>query len=66
MITNVVIKFGWTPMKVVGEIALTKLQLHMVLYYEKFQNAIIFAIFGRSPKKKGTACTIMIPCAKFG
>ncbi len=28
---NVLIKFGWTAMKLVGEIALRNLKLHMVL-----------------------------------
>ncbi len=31
MVPNVVIMFGWTPMKIVEEIALRKVQLHMVL-----------------------------------
>ncbi len=45
MVANVVKKFGWTPMKIVGEIAIPAAYGPVL---RKFQNAIIFAIFGRS------------------
>ena len=51
MVSNVVIKFGWTPMKIVGEVAFWKIPAAYGPVLRKIANSIIFAIFGRSPKK---------------
>ncbi len=48
MVANVVTKFGWTPVKNVGEIEL-KIPAAYGPVLRKLQSAIFFAIFGRSP-----------------
>ena len=50
MVANVLIKFGWHWIKTVGGEAFWNFRPHIVLYWEKFQSAIEFLIFGRSPK----------------
>ncbi len=63
MVTNVVIKFGWT-MKIVEKYQFENYS-SILSCLGKISNAIIFAIFGQSPKKV-TACMIVILCIKFG
>ena len=60
MVTNVVIKFRWTPMKIVGEIELLKIPAAYgpVRVRKHFKS-------GRFPQKV-TFCIIMIRCIQFG
>ncbi len=44
-----IINFGPDWMKTVGGVAVCNYQPHMVLCYQKFQSAIKFLNFGRSP-----------------